>query len=86
MAQLKFVMIGQNRQSAFQQAKADHDFTAQELELKTSAHVEPGLHVVRPRGGALRALHVDPRRSPALTGTCPATLPLSANAAGDERP
>jgi uncharacterized membrane protein len=28
-----FVMIGQNRQAAFQQAKADHDFTAQELEL-----------------------------------------------------
>jgi len=31
-----FVMIGQNRQAAFQQAKADHDFTAQELELKTN--------------------------------------------------
>jgi uncharacterized membrane protein len=24
-----FVMIGQNRQAAFQQAKADHDFVAQ---------------------------------------------------------
>jgi uncharacterized membrane protein len=31
-----FVMIGQNRQSAFQQAKADHDYNAQELELKTN--------------------------------------------------
>jgi len=31
-----FVMIGQNRQSAFQQAKADHDFQEQELELKTN--------------------------------------------------
>src|SRR6516165_10820029 len=31
-----FVMIGQNRQSAFQQAKADHDFNEQELELKTN--------------------------------------------------
>jgi uncharacterized membrane protein len=31
-----FVMIGQNRQAAFQQAKADHDFSAQELELKTN--------------------------------------------------
>jgi uncharacterized membrane protein len=29
-----FVMIGQNRQSAFQQAKADHDFVEQEQELK----------------------------------------------------
>jgi uncharacterized membrane protein len=31
-----FVMIGQNRQAAFQQAKADHDYEAQELELKTN--------------------------------------------------
>lgn len=29
-----FVLIGQNRQAAFQQAKADHDFNEQELELK----------------------------------------------------
>jgi uncharacterized membrane protein len=26
-----FVMIGQNRQAAFQQAKADHDFEAEEV-------------------------------------------------------
>jgi uncharacterized membrane protein len=31
-----FVMIGQNRQAGFQQAKADHDFVQQELELKTN--------------------------------------------------
>ncbi len=29
-------MIGQNRQAAFQQIKADHDFVEQELELKTN--------------------------------------------------
>jgi uncharacterized membrane protein len=29
-----FVMIGQNRQSDFQQAKADHDFHMQEKELR----------------------------------------------------
>ena len=34
-----FVMIGQNRQSAFQQAKADHDFQEQELELKTNTEL-----------------------------------------------
>ena len=34
-----FVMIGQNRQSEFQQAKADHDFTEQELELKTNTEL-----------------------------------------------
>jgi uncharacterized membrane protein len=31
-----FVMIGQNRQAAFQRAKADHDFNEQELELRTN--------------------------------------------------
>jgi uncharacterized membrane protein len=34
-----FVMIGQNRQSAFQQAKADHDFVANELELKNNTEL-----------------------------------------------
>ncbi len=34
-----FVMIGQNRQAAFQQAKADHDFEAQELELKSNTEL-----------------------------------------------
>ena len=32
-----FVMIGQNRQAAFQQAKADHNFNEQELELNQHA-------------------------------------------------
>jgi uncharacterized membrane protein len=31
-----FVMIGQNRQAAFQQAKADHDFVEEDQELKTN--------------------------------------------------
>ena len=34
-----FVMIGQNRQAAFQQTKADHDFAEQELELKTNTQL-----------------------------------------------
>src|SRR5438132_1739473 len=34
-----FVMIGQNRQASFQQAKADHDFVEQELELKTNTQL-----------------------------------------------
>jgi uncharacterized membrane protein len=34
-----FVMIGQNRQAAFQQAKADHDFNGVELELKTNTQL-----------------------------------------------
>jgi uncharacterized membrane protein len=34
-----FVMIGQNRQADFYQAKADHDFTEQEVELKTNTQL-----------------------------------------------
>lgn len=34
-----FVMIGQNRQAAFQQKKADHDFVANELELKSNTEL-----------------------------------------------
>jgi uncharacterized membrane protein len=34
-----FVMIGQNRQATFQQAKADHDFNEEELGLKTNTEL-----------------------------------------------
>jgi uncharacterized membrane protein len=41
-----FVMIGQNRQAAFQQAKADHDFVEQELELKTNTEITRTIHTL----------------------------------------
>jgi uncharacterized membrane protein len=41
-----FVMIGQNRAAAFQQAKADHDFTEQELELKTNTELTREIHIL----------------------------------------
>ncbi|NEA30591.1 DUF1003 domain-containing protein [Streptomyces sp. SID13031] len=41
-----FVMIGQNRQSAFQEAKADHDFTEQELELKDNTQLTRQIHTL----------------------------------------
>jgi uncharacterized membrane protein len=41
-----FVMIGQNRQASFQQAKADHDFEAQELELKTNTELTREIHTL----------------------------------------
>jgi uncharacterized membrane protein len=41
-----FVMIGQNRQAEFQQAKADHDFTEQELELKTNTQLTREIHTL----------------------------------------
>ena len=41
-----FVMIGQNRQAAFQQAKADHDFVEQEMELKTNTELTRAIHAL----------------------------------------
>jgi uncharacterized membrane protein len=39
-----FVMIGQNRQAAFQQAKADHDFVASEQELHANTDLTRLIH------------------------------------------
>jgi uncharacterized membrane protein len=39
-----FVLIGQNRQTAVAQAKADHDFVAQELELRTNTELTRDIH------------------------------------------
>jgi uncharacterized membrane protein len=39
-----FVMIGQNRQAAFHEAKADHDFVEQEQELKTNTELTRAIH------------------------------------------
>jgi uncharacterized membrane protein len=39
-----FVMIGQNRAAAFQQAKADHDFVAQEQELHDNTDLTRQIH------------------------------------------
>ncbi len=41
-----FVMIGQNRSAAFQQAKADHDFVEQETELKTNTELTREIHLL----------------------------------------
>lgn len=39
-----FVMIGQNRQAELAQAKANHDFVQQELELKTNTQLTREIH------------------------------------------
>jgi uncharacterized membrane protein len=39
-----FVMIGQNRQTAFQEAKADHDFVAEEQELHLNTKLTRQIH------------------------------------------
>jgi uncharacterized membrane protein len=41
-----FVMIGQNRSAAFQQAKADHEFVEQETELKTNTQITREIHAL----------------------------------------
>jgi uncharacterized membrane protein len=39
-----FVMIGQNRQGAFQQEKADHEFAEEEQELKLNTQLTREIH------------------------------------------
>jgi len=41
-----FVLIGQNRQAAFQQAKADHDFHAEDMELKENTDLTRSIHTM----------------------------------------
>jgi uncharacterized membrane protein len=41
-----FVLIGQNRQAAFQVAKADHDFIAQEQELRANTDLTRAIHTL----------------------------------------
>jgi hypothetical protein len=65
-----FVMIGQNRQAGFQQAKADHDFNQQEMELKRNTELTEAIHeltleihtMLRPSPAQIR-----PRRSRAIS-------------------
>ena len=39
-----FVMIGQNRQAAFHEAKADHDYVEEEQELKLNTELTREIH------------------------------------------
>ena len=39
-----FVLIGQNRQAAFQQAKADHDFAEEDTELRHNTQLTQTIH------------------------------------------
>lgn len=41
-----FVMIGQNRQAEFAQAKAEHDFVAQEEELHANTDLTRAIHAL----------------------------------------
>jgi uncharacterized membrane protein len=41
-----FVMIGQNRQSEFQRAKADHDFTSGAQELRLNTELTRAVHTL----------------------------------------
>jgi len=56
-----FVMIGQNRQAAFQQAKADHDFVAQELELNINTDLTKKIHALTTELHEKMCLTVDQR-------------------------
>jgi len=73
-----FVMIGQNRQAAFQQAKADHDFVEQEQELDLNTDLTRQIHELT------REVHEHIVGGPAADATPPATgdagrTPMSAS-------
>jgi len=54
-----FVMIGQNRQASFQQAKADHDFVASEQELHANTDLTRLVHQLTTEIHARLVLPVD---------------------------
>jgi uncharacterized membrane protein len=58
-----FVMIGQNRQAAFQQAKADHDFVEQEQELHRNTDLTEVVHQLTVQIHAIVASQQEQRRS-----------------------
>lgn len=62
-----FVMIGQNRQAGFQQAKADHDFVAQEQELHDNTELTQAIHALTVQIHA-RVVGGDAGQPPTLTG------------------
>ncbi len=64
-----FVMIGQNRQAVFQQAKADHDFHASETELKLNTDLTRAVHTMTQEIQAL----VEEVRQKVGEGSPPAT-------------
>ncbi len=71
-----FVMIGQNRQAAFQQAKADHDFTEQEALLKENTELTKAIHELT------RAVH-ERLLGPAAPASVSATSSVAPPAAGE---
>jgi uncharacterized membrane protein len=65
-----FVMIGQNRQASFQQAKADHDYLEEETLLKENTDLTKAIHELT------KALHTQ-LCSPASTGDGPTPAPAA---------
>ena len=61
-----FVMIGQNRQAAFQQAKADHDFVESEQELHHNTELTRLIHQLTTQ---IHAQLVAPPKSASTTTT-----------------
>ncbi|MCW2542084.1 MAG: hypothetical protein JWN95_3809 [Frankiales bacterium] len=70
-----FVMIGQNRQADFQQKKADHDFVANELELKSNTELTKMI------ADLTREIHQNvcpqPNAHPSVAATSPGNAPAT---------
>lgn len=68
-----FVMIGQNRQAAFQQAKADHDYHEQESLLTENTELTRLIHVLSEEIHARVLAEVQAKQPPAGKGHRPVT-------------
>ena len=76
-----FVMIGQNRQAAFQQAKADHEYLEGEHELKLNTELTRAIHELT------REVHerVVGNASTTSGGRAPVDQPQTASPASERR-
>jgi hypothetical protein len=76
-----FVMIGQNRQAAYQQAKADHDFNTGEQELHLNIELTKLIHQLTPEIHTERLCQPAPARPPQLTRIGHLTTQIAASCA-----
>ena len=80
-----FVMIGQNRQSSFAQAKADHDFVSQEKELADNTQLTKEIHQLTTELHARLLEAEEAIKSGRVVRTVPANDPATKPAAKAKR-
>jgi uncharacterized membrane protein len=73
-----FVLIGQNRQAAFQRDKADHDFLEQEGELKLNTELTRAIHTLATQIHDRLGVREPPTATATAAGGSPASSTVGA--------